>query len=459
MKPLPEKFLDSLRGRLGAGFPAFLGSLQEAPPVSVRLHPRKKNDRLAATSRVPWSEWGRYLPDRPVFTLDPLFHAGSYYVQEASSMFLEQAIAQSVDLKKALNVLDLCAAPGGKSTHLLSLLNRESFLVSNEAIRSRASILSENIQKWGYPNAIVTNNDPADFQALRGFFDVMVVDAPCSGEGLFRKDPGAAEEWSPESVQLCCARQKRIVSSAWDALREEGVLIYCTCTYNESENEENLAWLKQHHDVAFVKLSVDRSWGIDEVDRDGIIAYRFFPHQTKGEGFFISVMRKKESTRPALLKSKAPFVTPSSTVRDRLREWIHPEGPVSFFQFQDLVFFAPAFRAKEIELAMQRLRIVYAGTNLARVKHDKLIPEHALALSVDIDRDRFPLREVAEADALRYLRKETITLEGAAAGFTLLTFQGLPIGWANVLSNRVNNLYPPDWRIRMAGAPSGADRP
>ncbi|HEX8040328.1 MAG TPA: rRNA methyltransferase [Chryseosolibacter sp.] len=454
MKPLPEKFEESIRSRLGAGFPAFLSSLQETAPVSIRLHPLKKNEGLAAASRVPWSEWGRYLSDRPVFTLDPLFHAGSYYVQEASSMFLGHAIRQSVDLKKALKVLDLCAAPGGKSTHLLSLLSRESLLISNEAIRSRASILSENIQKWGYPNAIVTNNDPADFQALRGFFDVMVVDAPCSGEGLFRKDPRAAGEWSPENVQLCCARQKRIVASAWDALREEGVLIYCTCTYNESENEENLTWLKQNHNVAFVRLSVERSWGIEEVDRDGIIAYRFFPHKTKGEGFFISVMRKKESTRPALLKSKAPFVVPPGNVTDRLKKWILPEGQVSFFQFQDLVFFMPAFRIKEIEFALQHLRIMYAGTNLARLKHDKLIPEHALALSVELNRQHFPLREVGEADALKYLRKETIELAGAGTGFTLLTFQGLPIGWANVLSNRVNNMYPPEWRIRMAGGSS-----
>ena len=424
--------------------------------MSVRLNPLKKNERLAAAPRVPWSEWGRYLSDRPVFTLDPLFHAGSYYVQEASSMFLGQAMKQSVDLEKPLNVLDLCAAPGGKSTHLLSLLSRESLLVSNEAIRSRASILSENIQKWGYPNAIVTNNDPADFQGLRGFFDVMVVDAPCSGEGLFRKDPLAAEEWSPENVQLCCARQKRIVASAWDALREEGVLIYCTCTYNESENEGNLAWLKQNHDVAFVKLSVDPSWGIEEVDQDGIIAYRFFPHKTKGEGFFISVIRKKESTRQAVLKGKAAFGLPPGKVSDRLKEWIL--GPVSFFQFQDLVFFLPAFRTKEIEFALQHLRIVYAGTSLARVKHDKLIPEHALALSIDLNRQHFPGRAVAEADALRYLRRETIELEGADTGFTLLTFQGLPIGWANVLSNRVNNMYPQEWRIRMAGGSSTVNR-
>ncbi len=450
MTPLPEKFEESIRKKLGDDFPEFVKSLQETAPASVRIHPLKKNDRLAAEDHVPWSEWGRYLSSRPVFTLDPLFHAGSYYVQEASSMFLEQALKQSVDLKKPLNVVDLCAAPGGKSTHLLSLLNRESLLVSNEAIRSRASILSENIQKWGYPNAIVTNNDPGDFQRLHGFFDVMVVDAPCSGEGLFRKDPQAITEWSQENVQLCCSRQKRIVASAWDALRKDGVFIYCTCTYNESENEENLEWLKQNYRVEFVRLSIDRSWGIDEVNRNGVIAYRFFPHKTKGEGFFISVMRKTDATEPLLIKNKTNLAVPSKKILVRLQEWILQRAPAAFYQFQDLVFFVPEFKAKEIEFLLQHLRIVYAGTNLARIKHEKLIPEHALAMSADINRNNFPIEEIPEADALKYLRKETIEIQDAKTGFTLITFQDLPVGWANVLSNRVNNMYPSEWRIRMA---------
>ncbi|MEX2233333.1 MAG: RsmB/NOP family class I SAM-dependent RNA methyltransferase, partial [Cyclobacteriaceae bacterium] len=264
MKPLPVKFEESIHRKLGGALPGFLKSLQEPPPVSIRIHPVKSQHQIA-DERVPWSKYGEYLPTRPQFTLDPLFHAGSYYVQEASSMFLEQALKQSVNLDQSLNVLDLCAAPGGKSTHLLSLLNRDSLLVSNEAIRSRASILSENIQKWGYPNTIVTNNDPADFRKLKGFFDVIVIDAPCSGEGLFRKNPDAMDEWSPENVQLCAGRQKRILSDAWDSLRENGVLIYCTCTYNESENEDNLRWLQENYSVEFLKLSTDPSWGVDEV--------------------------------------------------------------------------------------------------------------------------------------------------------------------------------------------------
>jgi 16S rRNA C967 or C1407 C5-methylase (RsmB/RsmF family)/NOL1/NOP2/fmu family ribosome biogenesis protein len=451
MKPLPEKFKESIQAQLGDEFPAFLSSLQEPPPVSIRLHPVKNNPAIRHHP-VPWTQLGEYLNSRPVFTLDPLLHGGSYYVQEASSMFLEQAIKQAVDLSKPLNVLDLCAAPGGKSTLLLSLLNRESLLVSNETIRTRASILAENIQKWGYPNSLVTNNDPADFKRLSGFFDVIVVDAPCSGEGLFRKDPHAMDEWSAENVQLCCSRQKRILNSSWDALRKNGILIYCTCTYNESEDEENLRWLNENHRIEFLRLSIDPSWGVREVEENGMFAYRFFPHHTRGEGFFISVIRKLEDPGPLLLKNKNTLPTPPKKVRERLDQWISPICPVTFFQFQDLIFYTPKYKAKEFEFLLQHLKIVYAGTNLARLKHDKLIPEHALALSIELNRKLFPQAEVSETDALKYLRKDVIRLDGRPSGFTLLTYKDTPIGWVNVLSNRVNNMYPSEWRIRMTEA-------
>ena len=303
MTRLPEKFETSISQKLGSDLPAFIESLNESPPVSIRINPHK-NKRPAPADPIPWCPFGQYLPQRPVFTLDPLFHAGSYYVQEASSMFLGEALRQSTDLRLPLRVLDLCAAPGGKSTHILSLIGTESLLVSNEVIRSRASILSENIQKWGYPNAIVTNNEASDFQQLKGFFDVIVIDAPCSGEGLFRKDPNAINEWSPDDVQRCSARQKRIVTDVWAALRENGILIYCTCTYNESENEDNLKWLKENYSLDFIRLRTETSWGITEVETNGLFAYRFFPHKTRGEGFFLSVMRKTESCATKNMKSK-----------------------------------------------------------------------------------------------------------------------------------------------------------
>lgn len=452
MKPLPEKFEMAIRAQLGNDFRAFEASLQDPSPVSIRVHPLK-NRRPARQQPVPWSQFGEYLDSRPRFTLDPHFHAGSYYVQEASSMFLEQAFLQQVDHKQPLNVLDLCAAPGGKSTHLLSLLNRESLLVSNEAIRARAAILSENIQKWGYPNAIVTNNDPGDFKRLKGFFDVMVVDAPCSGEGLFRKDPEAMDEWSPENVQLCASRQKRILADAWDALKKNGILIYSTCTYNESEDEANLQWLRDHHNVEFLDITTDPAWGVTTVKRNGLVAYRFFPHRAKGEGFFIAVIKKNESTEPLLIKNKTSLAAPSKKIQERLDDWITPDRPVRYFQFQDLLFYTPESKSREVEFLLQHLKIMYAGTNLARQKHEKLIPEHALSLSVELNRNNFPVAPVSQEDALKYLRKDVIQLEGRTPGFTLLTYNDMPIGWVNVLPNRVNNMYPSEWRIRMTDHP------
>jgi 16S rRNA C967 or C1407 C5-methylase (RsmB/RsmF family)/NOL1/NOP2/fmu family ribosome biogenesis protein len=449
MNRLPGKFEESMRKKTGDHFPAFLSSLQEPSPVSIRINPLK-NTLNPASAPVPWSQYGAYLPARPVFTLDPLLHAGSYYVQEASSMFLEQALKQSINLNEPLNVLDLCAAPGGKSTHLLSLLNRESLLVSNEVIRSRASVLSENIQKWGYPNAIVTNNDPKDFQHLKSFFDVVVIDAPCSGEGLFRKDPEAIGEWSAENVQLCSNRQKRIVADVWDSLRENGILIYCTCTYNESENEDNLKWLQENYSVEFLKLATDPSWGVEEVESNRIFAYRFFPHRTKGEGFFISVIRKTEPIAPSRLKNKKSLATPAKNIQEKMQHWISKADMVVFFQFNDLLFFTPSHKAQEIEFLLHHFKILYAGTNLATLKHDKLIPDQALALSVQLQKQSFSTVDLSQSEAIQYLRKDVIQLSDTAMGFTLLTFEKIPIGWVNVLSSRVNNMYPSEWRIRMA---------
>lgn len=448
MNALPKQFEESIRQQLGREYPKFISSLSDQPPVSLRRHPIK-GGQTSRDQPVPWSQYGEYLSDRPTFTLDPLFHAGCYYVQEASSMFLEQALRQAVDLDQSLNVLDLCAAPGGKSTHILSLLNRKSLLVSNETIRSRATILSENIQKWGYPNCIVSSNDPADFRKLGAFFDVVVVDAPCSGEGLFRKDNAAMVEWSPGSVQLCASRQKRIVSDVWDAIRGGGILIYCTCTYNPDENEKNLEWVSSEHGVESIRLTIDPLWGIEEVNASGIWGYRFYPHRVKGEGFFLSVLRKADQKRGDL-KWKGAVGAPLKHVQDRLSSWLRSDTEVTYFQFNELVFYAPSAKAKEMELLLQSLKIIYAGTNMGAIKHNKIIPDHALALSVDLQRDSFPVIEVDERTALSYLRRESIDLPSAPVGFAILTFANVPIGWVNVLSNRVNNMYPTDWRIRMS---------
>jgi len=447
--PFPESFTLRMREQLGEHWDAFGAAHRASPPISIRLNPAKLQHPPAGASSIPWTTSGYYLNERPSFTLDPLFHAGAYYVQEASSMFLEQAFRQATDTGKALNVLDLCAAPGGKSTHLLSLMNDESLLVSNEVIRSRATVLAENIQKWGHNNAVVVHNDPQDFQRLPGFFDVMVVDAPCSGEGLFRKDPQAMNEWSPDNVQLCAKRQRRILSDVWPALKTGGLLIYSTCTYNHSENEENLAWLKQERNVEFVPLMLNEQWRIEATAYQGVTGYRFYPHRIKGEGFFLCVVRKTDDEREMRVRHKNSFTGPAKKVTEQLSAWIKDASEKTFIVRHDQIQCFPKSQAANIDFLVKNLYLINAGTVVATVKHEKLIPEHALALSVDLQRENFSRIDVSLQEAWQYLRKETLTIQADKKGYALICYEGTPLGWVNALDNRINNLYPSEWRIRQ----------
>ena len=308
MNSLPTELIQSLRNLESFNEEAFKAVHQSGTQiVSIRLNPSKAGQRSTNNEqleKVPWSSNGYYLPERPSFTLDPLFHAGAYYVQEASSMFLEEVLKQTVDLSKPLKVLDLCAAPGGKSTLIQSIISKESLLVSNEVIKTRVNILSENITKWGAANVIVTNNDPADFLRLKNYFDVIVVDAPCSGSGLFRKDPNAITEWSESNVQLCAQRQQRILADIMPSLKDGGVLIYSTCSYSQQEDEAISDWLIEQFKparmtrsdgVESLRFKVDESWGIVETvsEKENAYGYRFYPDKVKGEGFFIAAFKKK----------------------------------------------------------------------------------------------------------------------------------------------------------------------
>jgi NOL1/NOP2/fmu family ribosome biogenesis protein len=384
-----------------------------------------------------------------VFTLDPSFHAGAYYVQEASSMFLEQAFRQVILKNSPLRVLDLCAAPGGKSTHIASLVNDESIVVSNEVIRSRVNILGENIQKWGCNNIIVTNNDAADFQRLPESFDVIVLDAPCSGEGLFRKDPGAMKEWSPSNVELCSARQRRIIDDVWPALKPGGIVIYSTCTYNEQEDEGILLWLNEHHRVESIRLFVDPSWGVREVERSGMFGYKCFPHRVKGEGFFLSVLRKPEALSETQRVALVSFNPLSKKVEETVKAWVrNPEGK-TFFQRDHTIQFFPTAHFDFLRHVAKNLRVNLAGTFLGTLKHEKIIPEHGLALSSEVNTSEFKIVDLDETMAIQYLRRESLRLDLDYKGFALASFKTLPLGWINVIPGRINNLYPPEWRVRM----------
>ena len=307
MIQLPEIFVSETRCVMGdERFNRFLGAFDEEAPVSIRVNPRIAGDgcQVMGGSQVPWCNEGYYLEDRPQFTFDPLLHAGCYYVQEASSMFVTH-ILRSVgnDYKSAL---DMCAAPGGKSTALRSVLPDDCVLVSNEPMGNRAQILLENITKWGAPNCIVTNNYPRDFRKAKLKFDLILCDVPCSGEGMMRKDPGAIAEWSMQNVEKCWQLQREIVADAWECLNPGGLFIYSTCTYNTKENEENIQWILDNYDAEVLDIPKDPSWQITGSLLPGFNhpVYRFIPGITRGEGLFVCAMRKAGSAEPKPFNTK-----------------------------------------------------------------------------------------------------------------------------------------------------------
>ncbi len=440
----PALFQDSVN--LHSEWGSFVKAHNEPPVVSIRINPAKSNVRTGP--RVPWTETGFYLSERPSFTLDPLFHAGTYYVQDASSMSIEPAIRQHLDLKSPLRVLDLCGAPGGKSTHILSLINRESLLVSNEVISPRATLLSENIQKWGYPNVLVSNNDPQSFADCEGYFDAIIADLPCSGEGLFRKDPSAMQEWSPAAVEHCALRQRRILADVWPALKGGGILIYSTCTYNEKENEANLAWLGSQYDVEFPGLAVDNTWGIVESRAQGVVGYRMYPHKVRGEGFFVSVVRKKGDAHKPTLRPRLHFNAVEKKIADEVSRHLVQSFDASVVRQQDHIILVPSHLKTDMEWLSERLKAIVRGTAVATQKHDKLIPEHAWALSIIRNQDHSPSMELSLDQSLSYLRRDALDVGSTDKGFAAVTYQGVPLGWINRLGSRFNNLYPQGWRIR-----------
>ncbi len=448
MTELPELFKSAMRARLGQEAEAFIQSLHDPSPVSIRYNLQKMIPSGGVP--IPWCASGRYLSDRPPFTLDPVFHAGGYYVQEASSMLLEQAVKQTVDLTKPLVVLDLCAAPGGKSTHLASLLTSTSLLVSNEVIRSRASILAENIEKWGTANVLVTHNDPADFLHVPELMDLMVVDAPCSGEGLFRKEPEAVQEWSPRNVELCALRQRRIVADAWAALKPGGVMIYSTCTYNDEENVNNLTWLKDQYHPEFIALALDPAWGVSEISFKECKGYQCYPHWVKGEGFFFAALRKPGTHTGRLPRVKSRLHKPKEKEIDPARNWIQNSEGVTFFLHGQQIRFINDAHVDLTEVVLDRLHVIQAGTAMGEITKNKIIPDHGLALSLFRNPGAFPSLSLTLDEALVFLRKDPMALDSVQRGFHAITYKDLALGWVNVLPGRINNLYPSARRIRMS---------
>jgi len=444
---LPIQLLDSLRETKGFDKEAFEKVHTSGEQItSIRINPAKQSKIKNLKSKIPWCETGFYLEERPSFTFDPLFHAGCYYVQEASSMFIEQAFKQLPDLSQPLKVLDLSAAPGGKSTHIQSLISKDSLLVGNEVIRSRANILKDNIIKWGCENVMVTNNDPKDFARLENYFDVIVVDAPCSGSGLFRREPEAIEEWSLNNVQLCSQRQHRILADVWPALKKNGILIYSTCSYSKEEDEDIMDWIGNKLPTANCQLSLSSDWKITETISDsGNFGYRFWPDKVKGEGFFLACFRKTDGEESLSLKIKNKTEPVTKKELSILEKWMRIEGN-QFIKNNETIYAWPEKIANDFNLLLNQLRVLYSGTIIGAIVRDKLIPDHALAMS-NVKSDSIEKTSLNEEQAIRYLQRKDLQLETVNKGWQLVTYEGHSLGWINVLPNRINNYYPKELRI------------
>lgn len=449
MPQLPAGLIQSLRNAKGFNEDAFVQVHQSGEQVtSIRLNPQKQpvTANLPQGTPVPWCIEGFYLDERPSFTFDPAFHAGAYYVQEASSMFIHHILNQLYPAQQyPSTVLDLCAAPGGKSTLIASRF-ADSFIVSNEVINTRVTVLAENIGKWGSSNVVVTNNDPRDFKKLPGFFELMVVDAPCSGSGLFRKDPDAIGEWSEANVEMCSYRQQRILADAVPSLKTNGYLIYSTCSYSIQEDEAICDWIVENLQLQPVQIAIDTAWGVVETfsGKHNVPGYRFYPNKVKGEGFFVSCFMK-DGFVEKYESLKAPPSTLNKVEKQLIEPWLKAPGELNITRQKETFIALPAKFRNEISAVRRHLNVRKSGVAVGSIKGD-LVPHHELALS-KLLHPGIPFVEVDRENSIRYLKRQELSIETSLKGWALVRYNGLNLGWIKILSNRINNYYPPEWRI------------
>jgi 16S rRNA C967 or C1407 C5-methylase (RsmB/RsmF family)/NOL1/NOP2/fmu family ribosome biogenesis protein len=449
---LPESFIQSLEGLPGFEKEAFIATHQNAEQVtSLRLNAFKTFDVknhpfLHNTSQIPWCTNGFYLEERPLFVKDPLWHAGAYYVQEASSMFLHFILSQLYPNPSDQIVLDLCAAPGGKSTLLANYFDK-GLVVANETIKNRNHILVENITKWGQDNVVVTQNDPAHFKSLSSFFDLVVIDAPCSGSGLFRKDPKAIEEWSLDHVQHCSIRQTRIIDDSWEAIKEGGYLIYATCSYSKAEDEKIMDYIASLDGMKNIAISIPSSFNIVETESDIHQAkgYRAYPNLIKGEGFFIAIFQKVNSSGGYALSKEHHLLPANKTEKEIVaNNFSLPEEKYLISHQQNLIALNAQWK-ESLEMLSTQLYIKKIGLNIGTIKGKDLIPSHDLAMS-NWSSKPYTLTEIDLESALQFLRRADLHIEGVK-GWVLLTYMNIGLGWIKALPNRSNNYYPNEWRI------------
>lgn len=470
---LPSDFISYTRQLMGDELYSRLeeGLDSQQSPVSIRLNPFKAQSLDVAAglcdSSVPWcSATGRYLNERPNFTFDPLLHAGVYYVQEAASMFVDHIVRTFI--KEPVRMLDLCAAPGGKSTALRAALPEGSLLFSNEPMRTRAQILSENLQKFGHEDVIVTNNYPRDYRKAGIMFDAILADVPCSGEGMFRKDEGARAEWSLQNVDNCWQLQREIVSDIWKCLQPGGLLIYSTCTFNAHEDEENVEWIASELGADIIELPVEESWNITPAVVGNAPVCRFLPGISRSEGLFVVVLRKHGENETTALNASAGNSKPKKDRKNQRKQTAQGGKQQSADTMQalrtpdnftarrngDAIVAIPKRWAETYDAAASTLKIMHAGVTLGTEKGRDIIPDQSLAMSRQLNIDAYPQVELGYAEAINFLRKEAITLpEGTPRGFVVVTYKGFPLGMEKNIGNRANNLYPTEWRIKSSHVP------
>lgn len=463
---LPRTFVERVLRDLGTTEgEALCRALDGEACVSIRVNPAKAEGlrgeqparvsevlpMLTAAGRVPWCADGFLLAGRPSFTFDSDFHAGAYYVQEAASQFVG-CLLQGVPTSGA-RILDLCAAPGGKTTLYASLVGRGGLVVANEIDRRRASVLADNVRKWGTGNVVVTTCEPHAVCDCEAWFDVVAVDAPCSGEGMFRKDPAARGEWSENNVQQCAARQDDILREAWRALRPGGTLIYSTCTFNRDEDEGSLermlAWAGDEVAAPY-PVDVDPAWGIVEGEVGPFRTFRFFPHRTVGEGFFAAVARKAPDApgRQRLPKGRRSMVAPADRASaGELRRWVREPDRMVFGTVAGTGYAWYGEQAEAVKTLSEALPVICSGVALGQLFKGRLKPDPALAFFDGLERGAVPVAGLDDEQALRYLRRQEVAAGALAEGVNLVTARGRALGFAKRIGARVNNMYPNSLRI------------
>lgn len=447
--PLPEAFVKTMRESLGEEAESLFAALDTEPAVSLRLNPAKPAETFDG-EEVGWCKCGRYLAERPQFTLDPLLHGGAYYVQEASSQFVAHLLSNHN--MEGAKVLDMCAAPGGKTTIYSTLVGRNGLVVANDINHGRAMALADNVQRWGMGNVVVTCNEPSHIGAFTHWFDVVAVDAPCSGEGMFRKMDEARSEWTPSSPEVCAQRQREILAEAWRVLRPGGTLIYSTCTFNATEDEGVVEWLMEEYgdDLESVeRVPTEDEWGVVCGDIGAFQCFHFYPHKARGEGFFAAIARKSDGAvrRSSPKARRKLFSLPSKADVKELSRWVDDASQHAFMMVGEDIYAYNSAVADSIVTLSENLSVVYSGVLMGRIFKQKLKPEHPLALYIGMNRDVVPMVEVSLDEAIDYLRRNDIAAAQFEEGINVVEYKGIPIGFVKRIGARCNNMYPKDLRI------------